>query len=356
MSSVTRLQRAAAAAIAGIALLVLPSTSEADVPPYSGLPIIPATPGFPATSENRSVHGWFNSAVVGLAGSPKALQWIQIPITMVPINSSLKAESPNPGSNTPGVVTTRNTFDSQAFLLSPQGSADPYGRSSLIPVRTVVFGSLPIEASLQIVQDRDADGYPIPLRFQPIEEYYITPAGAEVVRTLPTTLSAQISVAVASIAVDGVDLRLRPGCETGPQSTIQAESQVFDAAVDPVLDTRVAADGFQGGTLRGAVDIAPFKGCVTEAGDNVDGILTSMISGGDNPAIVTYGLFACFPGVTDLGGAIPVAPGQNSPDAAGCIEVRDDNAPDPQLETVPRPWPFPLSAPGLVPVNDIPFS
>ena len=292
--------------------------------------------------------GWINGLQLGQTGSVKAKQWTNLPITVLAINTQLQYPEVEPP------YSTEYVYYSRAFMVSPKGSKDNYGDSPFIPVRTVAFGSIPVQVTLQISQQRDANNLPVPLialsrdKTRKEEGYVVN-------EVFPTRVTAAIDVRVRRLVVDGVDVGLRSTCRApSAQLEVASEAANFDDRNGPSyqqFDQGRHHLGFYGGTLRGTVDIPAFAGCGTAVGDDISRLLTSALSGDDNPVTIQLGTLDCNEFDPATGTLLPPVPGTNTPAEAKCRgDWYNNNAPGYEhIKVIPRPLPFPTYAPGQQP-------
>lgn len=350
------------------ALVALASTSrsaEAADGPVPGLPAIScpsigaeypegtrnSCAEFPDPDSYATNGTWLNFPQVGLAGSPKAKQWTRVPLSMMA--TSVIFTYKGWGDGAVGEKSeTEFWYDTQAFFVSPPGSSHPYGDSAPIPIRTVAFGSVPVEATLQVSQARTADGLPEPLRFRP-HDYKLARANGNTMVVESAALDAKVIVAVRSLVVDGVDVQLGDSCRSQRPASLQLESK--ELRVDQperdleyeVFDPDVYQYGINGGTLQGVIDIPAFTGCSTASGDDVSPLLTAAVSEEDAPLSVRLGATNCQ--IYDENfNARPIPAGVERPDdpRAGCM---DSFHPNPKVVTVPNVFDIPDHAPGQPP-------
>lgn len=315
-----------------------------------GYPSIPCDPTFPDIVND---YGWLNAAQTGLAGSVRAKQWARVPIGMVAAVAEFGYDYYD------GPWDSNQTIDLRirSFFTSPAGSKNPYGDSMLIPVRTVAFGSIPVQVTLQVSQSRKANGDLIPLQFVDRSRSIKGPHSDPTIGSIDSLgeggpLQAKVDVKVRAISVDGVDVGLDGVCHTGPRASLDLRPEPFTLRVPKgAPDTYMAehADpnrhfySSSGGSLSGTIDIPSFSGCTTRTGDEISPLLTSAISGPGNPITAKIGLVACVIATAD-GRLAPNPPGVTSPydPRSGC----DTSLKNGNFEAVPKPLPFPDHAPG----------
>lgn len=348
--SLSRRRRALALAVAATSLLMLPSTSSAEPGPYPGIPNIDLPADFPALAGDRNIESWLNGPLNGLAGSPKALQWARIPLGALASNTVIATcgNDLNPCPfPVPDGTQDLTRFSIVAFLVSPEGSAEPYGFGQIATVRTVAFGSIPAEVGIQVVQSRDSDNLPVPLdglfstrqEFIGGQNYFVSEAG---------TITGQVSVRVVSLRLDGVDVGLSGACESGttPLSLSSERLRTLDAEHLANVDPRKHFYQAEGGGVSGKLDIPPFGPCGTDSGDDIGPILTSVLSGPDNDVSAQFGALFCLAEFTPDGFPLPTPPGADSPAEAGCSQYQLQPDVNPDLWAIPLPWDIPDYAPG----------
>lgn len=361
---------AAAAAAAALSVAVLGGSTPAALAepgaepglPYLRCPSPPsdAPPGTADSCNSSDDYvnngAWLNFPQVGMAGSTKSKQWARIPLSMMAANIIFFYYN-RPGSDVPGQkVENEFWYDIRAFFVSPQGSDRNYGDSALIPVRTVAFGSVPVEATLQVSQKRDARGLPVPLRLKPHDYKVVPPDSNFTSRTVvdSVALNADVIFRVIDLTVDGIDLNLVGTCQTGAALRLRSKELIVDEPVgysneqglsklEMEFDPKVYQYGIQGGTLTGTLDIPAFSGCGTASGDDLSPLLTAALSGPGNPVSARVGATNCQ--IYDENyNARPIPPGVNNPKdpRAGCFVSWH---PNPKIVTVPEPFEFPDQAP-----------
>ncbi|WP_447645003.1 hypothetical protein [Nocardioides zeae] len=293
-----------------------------------------------------------------MTGSVRSQQWVRLPTTAVAANAmfancSGPANPLGEDNRCPYPVSAdtvdANLFDVAIFFVSPDGAARPYGEGPLIPVRTVAFGSIPVEATIQLVQSRDADGLPRALQTTLSDrKTESTPGGgADTTYFDAGVLRGEVAVRVVDVAVDGVDVGLGP-CET-PPFDIRLESEAASGPIGQELtwvDPDRSTYGISAGSFGGTVDIPPMAGCRTETGDDLSAVLSSFLAGPGNPVTVRYGTLGCF-AMDENGGLVfgPTPPGATTPDEAGCFAYEQVPG-DPRWNSIPVPREYPTYAPG----------
>ncbi|MBM7516290.1 hypothetical protein [Nocardioides nitrophenolicus] len=227
---------------------------------------------------------------------------------------------PDPDSPT-GSSFSSFPADGRAFFVSPRGSAQDYGWSPPIQVRTIAFGAIPVEATLQLSQTVDDDGELVGLHFSAVTNR--EPENART-RYDPAPLEGTLDVHLRDVKVDGVPVNL--GRCAAPRARLQAVSDALYVSTEGGGDFAnydPGAGGFQaimGGIFNGVVAIPPFGECRTTTGDDIAPLLTAMVSGEDNPVRIRVGSPSCFTPGPDYAYQLPPAPGQSDPVEANCLQ------------------------------------
>lgn len=222
----------------------------------------------------------------GLGSATPAKQYYRVPLT------TLSADITYSGADAIASV----------FAASPAGAPHPYGYFPPITVRTLAFGIVPSEVTLTLAQLRQE----IPAADAPAEVPGTGADGSSC--TSRTTASAPPSAAdcgspgetgsatenipvpwmlkgpaimegehllegdavlrIARLTLDGQNVAVGPRCETS-------------TPVHVVLHGQPGYIPVEGGSLAGTVAIPAFTGCGTN-GEDLDGLITSMVSGSGN--------------------------------------------------------------------------
>jgi hypothetical protein len=222
------------------------------------------------------------------------------------------------------VQARRQTVKGEAAFVSPPGFADGYGHLEPLTVRTVGFGMIPVEATVQVSQRR-SNGRPIPIRIELIQDEYYN--GSWVFH--PAHVTDAFEVRVTDVIVDGVDIGLTGTCRTVRPAPVVMLGQGFTAPADVAVQggtkvgewlwkTKDPSEFFHpvyGGQMEGTVDIPPFTGCITRSGDDLSDIITGSVAGPDNHVIFRMNRIC---GKSEQGVNMPPAPGENNPRRSGC--------------------------------------
>jgi hypothetical protein len=269
-------------------------------------------PGLPDPEDGFSSQ-WSGAAGSGLSYAKRAKQWFRSPDAMS--TASIQFRIPAHG---------QVEISARAYLVSPKGAPANYGYLAPMKVRSVGFGLMPVEATVQVSQRRE-NGYPIALKAELGATQYYEPfgnGGEAVAREVaaPTVVDDALNVQILEVLVDGVDLQLTGDCRTvtpapvhlvGPGYTIafpysDGNADKFYRSADP----STYFNPYKGGQLTGTMTIPAFTGCTTASGDDLSALMTLSVSGPDNPISARAG-WPC--SRNEKGASAPLAPGQSTP-------------------------------------------
>lgn len=130
------------------------------------------------------------------------------------------------------------------------------------------FGALPVTADLVMTQPL-VNGVPTPLVIRSRVDLHTS-------RSFPAFVTGPVELRLTNVKVDQVPLDVGPSCrtETPIQLHLVGHPRNYNL--------------FTGGKLAGKVTIPPFTGCGSN-GDDLDPLLTGMISGPGNPLVEHQG-------------------------------------------------------------------
>lgn len=273
-------------------------------------------PGLP-DPDGTTGSSWGGASQGGMSYAKRAKQWFRSPDGMVTFTAAIIDQGPGDGNS-----RSFGAFG-EAFIVSPKGAPENYGYLPPMTVRSVGFGLIPVEATVQISQRR-ANGYPIPLSTTLTgTDYYdsASPGGVSRQESHPTVVKDAFNVELLGVRIDGVDLGLTGNCRTttpapftmiGPAYTIPLprRSLNFDREWYQSQDPSRFFHPNWGGQLSGTITIPPFTGCTTASGDDLSALMTLSVSGPDNPLTARVG-WPCDREVTGVGW--PLAPGEATP-------------------------------------------
>lgn len=242
-------------------------------------------PGLPSPPEAGA--SWTKVVQGGAAEAAKAKQWTRVPM-QVSTAATIVDRVDLPGDD-PRTSRTRSV--NYIYLMAETGAPHNYGLTAPFTAHTVAFGAVPVTATLRMEQRRDAAGLPLPIVVTVFDDFYRSrppewPTWALGRVYEDSRVSDTLEIWIESVTVDGVDLRLRPGCRTGSRAQLRLHGKGFlqgDPNVDELEPWHtghyVAA---QGGLLTGTIDIPAFTDCLTNSGEDVSALLTSAISSPGN--------------------------------------------------------------------------
>ncbi|MEO6700306.1 MAG: hypothetical protein ABI140_07165, partial [Jatrophihabitantaceae bacterium] len=143
---------------------------------------------------------------------------------------------------------------------SPNGSPSKYGYFPPIQTAILAFGSIPVTATVQLVQPFDKAGDPV--------SFLIFGHGlANFPYTVyPTKVSGDVQLHLSNVTVDQVPLDVGAHCQlkTPMHMLLYGDSPAYNL--------------FTGGPLAGTATIPAFTGCQS-GGQDLDPLITGMISG-----------------------------------------------------------------------------
>lgn len=274
-------------------------------------------PGLPDPDLNTA-PSWGGASQAGLSYAKRAKQWFRTPDSMVTFTSGTKQDPMVDGKR-------RAQVWGRAHMVSPKGAPEPYGYMAPVTVRSVGFGLMPVEATVQVSQRR-ANGFPIAMEaVLDFAEFY-NATNTRVLRqeNYETVVEDAFNVEILNIKVDGLDIGLTGNCRTvepapvrmvGPAYTIEDPRRYVGYVLDHLrsLDPSEYFSPLYGGQLTGTITIPAFTGCTTKAGDDLSALMTLSVSGAGNPVSARVG----WPCVTPKAGVgWPLATGQDTPKLA----------------------------------------
>ncbi|WP_244931813.1 hypothetical protein [Nocardioides sp. W7] len=283
-------------------------------------------PGLPDTT----FGSWANASQAGLSHAKRAKQWFRSPAAMSVAEVMFGQ-----------FETDKYWIRASGYFVSPKGAPENFGYLEPMTVRSVGFGMIPVEATIQVSQRREG-GYPAPvevlLRYNAIKYPGTTRVDRDYQETL---IQDSLNVRVLSVRVDDVDLGLNGDCRTETPAPVTMRGPAY--RMDRVNE-RSAEEWFRaqdpstyyhptfGGQLTGTMTIPPFTGCTTTTGDDLSDLLTLSASGPDNPVIARTSWSCAY----DVNGApAPLPPGASNPKLGG-----EAGGSSPGMDTCAGPKPF----------------
>lgn len=188
----------------------------------------------------------------------------------------------------------------ETWVQSPAGASQPFGLFPPITVRSVAFGSIPVQATVHLSQSV-RDGLIVPFHFAQIISLGamaegtmipgLGPAPASNGRgavgvQFPPTFTGSLDIRLSDVTVDGVPLAVGDNCaaSAGLKMSPNTNGFLYSGLSEPVKGEpgEFKVSDPRKSYLPGNVDIGAFSGC-TSGSEGLDPLLTSMISGPDNP-------------------------------------------------------------------------
>ncbi len=244
---------------------------------------------------------WLSPRATGVNYSTATRQWIRVPPIFGAAYNVLSGTRQDFTCRRLAPYRSRKDWQAFVHLRSTQGSRAPYGYLGPFTVRTLAFGSIPVEAQIRISQLRDGDDLPIALeatqRTGDFCEGLGPHAGPEEIEAHwdAAKLRGQVIVEVVTLKVDGVSVGLRGRCRGREPSSLELSGREwFSLAPDNEhIDEPVGTVAWlmktrefgmaNGGLLTGNLVVPEFVGCLTSTGEDLSALLTAAVSGPDNP-------------------------------------------------------------------------
>jgi hypothetical protein len=290
-------------------------------------------PGLP----DASFGTWVSSSQGGISYARRAKQWFRTPAAMTTAEFAIGQEPDD---------ISKQWIRAEAYFVSPTGAPGNYGYLEPMTVRSVGFGLMPVEATVQISQRRTGT-HPVPVKVLMRTNYYSSTGGPlwDRISFPSTVIEDSMNVRILSVRVDGVDLGLNGDCRTATPAPVTMRTPAYDRPVENEVEwyrTNDPATYYHpqyGGQLTGSITIPPFTGCTTEAGDDLSRLMTLSVSGADNPVSARTGWPCEF--YVD-GAPAPAPPGASSPKLGGKAGGRASG----WMDSCPGPKPFVYPARG----------
>ena len=276
------------AGFAAVLLLAGQAPGAAIPSPWPGVPAVPAAAQWQGVQGN------------GFSYISRARQAVKIPNQAVSVARYGPPRMDFPPDDPQGRASLEQRLAFEIFLSSPAGAEHGYGVGLPATVRTVAFGTIPVEVRLQVSQLRDADDLPLPLEGSTGVIHYrervpVRPGFESADFGLGIDLHGKVEVRILQLEVDGLDLGISGICKTAPidlhltSEGVWAEDPLYHHLyTDPPIPVGTAtaqwyADlghaGLAGGAVAGTATIPSFTGCRTRSGEDVSRLLSSAVSG-----------------------------------------------------------------------------
>lgn len=302
-------------------------TADEAWPPH---PVHPELPD-PTATLGPAGGSWIGPQTRGLNYAAELRQWVSLPSFQMgaflersrPIADPTCTAHPIPGASSFQDWRAHLVFmDVEASAETPaQGR---YGQTQPFTVNAVAFGSIPVQATVVLEQPRRADGVVntalgrfwsgrwsrqcsshSPFQTRPTDtglddipgggalSQFIVPPGDE------PMVRAEVRLRVDALRIDGVELDLAGVCRSDFAEMTLSNDPYY--TWDPDLSPEDHAQAIEGrpqqlttpfynpsygGRLFGSIEVGPFSGCQTQAGDDLSPLLGATVSGPDNPVEV----------------------------------------------------------------------
>lgn len=189
-----------------------------------------------------------------------------------------------------------------AWVASPPGSPFEFGTFPPVTVHTVAFGAIPVTATVHLTQTV-TDGVVDPMRFTWFQAQGAIDRGVDIPGYGPPPDSANgydryfgypaglvgtVRIRLSDVAVDGVPMNVGQTCMTSP-TTLNlenpggyfSEDAQTDGTIPPGQPGAFNPVNVIATNIGGTIDIPAFRGCGSDS-DDLDPLITSMVSGPDN--------------------------------------------------------------------------
>lgn len=306
--AVTRL---AATGVALVSVLALQSSASADLEDTLAQDARLPGQGLPGYAQNPGTGGpWLTPQAASLNYATAAKQWIKPPVFQAVAKNLQTQQFSDPrcsGVLGEGIQRRREYRAPVVFVNTDLGgdSAGRFGRTQEFTVRTVAFGSVPVEVDIALEQARNDQGAAIPAMLSQLNSAYCPGegpfpvprpgAGPSSTSLTETTLAGTVAVRITGLRLDGVNIGPLETCAT-PDAQLSLTAPDFFSwdpeptdEERPTLATRLTTKYFNfsvGGLLTGTLDVPDFESCSTPEGDDLSPLLTAAVSGDDNPVTI----------------------------------------------------------------------
>lgn len=303
------LKRAAAAVALAFLTFTLAGASHADEW-YPGLP------------DPVDTGAWANTAQGGMSYAGKTKQYVRMPEAMITSTQRVLTTPVSP-------ALSRYEVFALAYFVSPESAPENYGYMEPVTIRTVGFGLMPVEATVQVSQRRE-NGYPVPISVHLQSVYNKDPQTFKYINWVadPVVVDDRFNVEITNIKVDGHDLNLRPGCRAAQPAAVKMVGPGYTIQPLPMgesgwEDWHEAADPstffhpLYGGQMHGTITMPAFTGCITSTGDDLSDMITQSVAGSDNK-VTAQALGPCTHTIPGENTPWPLAKGKNTPKRSEC--------------------------------------
>lgn len=291
------MRRGVAAAIGLGALALAGTAAGAPDPNWDNLPAV----------QGQGQGAWTDT----ISYVTPAEQWIRIPRLMTAVDA---VSIINDGAATPTCIRRYGEAACtppipQAQRLVANATVYPYQQAETLresdftdfpatTVRTVAFGSIPVEATVELSLPTDSEGLPVGLNALALNDEYADPNtgpyagkyGAKYQIVGASTVTGRVNVRVSKLSVDGVSVAVGAGCRTNGAATLDGHGvgYVAEPGVDPTYVPAGSYNPLFGGEITGTLDVPAFTGC-GQGGDDLSALVSTMASGHGFPVTIEQG-------------------------------------------------------------------
>jgi len=299
------LTRLTAAAIAVASVLALQSSAYADLEDTLSEDTRLPGQGLPGYAQDPTYVGvWLDPQATSLNYATAAKQWIKPPVFQTVANNLQTQQLSDPrctGRLGEGIESLRDYRAPVVFVNTDvsANSAARFGRTQQFTVRTVAFGSVPVEADIALEQPRNPQNAVLPaILNQRVSDFCPGEGPFGGGNWLSeTALDGTVGVRVTGLRVDGVDVGPLPTCAATEAQLSLSAPDYYSSDPEPSAEERPGAGNaltltttyfsfVYGGLLTGTLDVPGFDNCSTPSGDDLSPLLTAAVSGDGNPVIL----------------------------------------------------------------------
>ena len=311
--------RLCAVGVLGAALLVMPTASAQQVPDpdFPNLPNRQQTPSAISGAAFLTASYATNQSFIG-----PSKQWVELTDLKVAADVAnmsvvrpadceviFGAGSPRCRNDEPG-ANGKTAIRALAYPVDFRGddpASPPADRSELrrfgsrftdFPVqriRTVAFGSIPVEAQLHLSLSVDEGGLPYGIQLDADNFIFPREPGNP---TIPQVITDSVGyglldLRLSNLVVDGTPVDVGESCELAQPAQLRLEGRGYRGRLTPVPEGRY--NPALGGVLQGELRVGVFQDCGT-GGDDLSPLVNAMAARSDVPVRVEQALVTnpCF--------------------------------------------------------------
>ncbi|WP_375001743.1 hypothetical protein [Aeromicrobium sp. CTD01-1L150] len=189
-------------------------------------------------------------------------------------------EGDDPGSP-PADISELRRFGSEFTHFPPQR------------VRTLAFGSIPVEATLHLSLTTDENGLPYGIRLD-ADDYNPSP-----VQVSDSVGTGRLTVRLSDLRADRVPVDVGDACRTASPAELSVAGSGYESTSTGVPEGHYSPA--RGGLLHGTISIGDFRDCGT-GGEDVSPLVNAMAAGAQMPVRIVQGLVTapCFTNIVSV--------------------------------------------------------